>query len=125
MIPAGRRTLITNHEVFGYFAERFDFRVAGAIIPALTTEAEASAAGMDDLVNLIEAERVPAIFVDSTQSTRLAEAIADDSEFAVEVVQLYGESLGGPGSGAETYLSMMRSNASLISDALRSNVSTQ
>ena len=118
VIPPERRVLVTNHEVFGYFADRFDFRVAGAIIPSLSTNAQASAAGMDDLVDLIDTEGVPAIFVESTQSTRLANAIAAESDADVDVVQLFSESLGEPSSGADTYLSMMRANTSLITQAL-------
>jgi zinc/manganese transport system substrate-binding protein len=36
----------------------------------------------------------------------------------VEVVELFTESLGAPGSGAETYLDMMRTNAGLVAAAL-------
>lgn len=118
VIPPDRRVLVTNHEVFGYFSDRFDLRVVGTIIPALTTDAEPSAAGMDELIDVIEAEAVPAIFVESTQSTRLADAIAGESGDAVEVIQLFSESLGEIGSGADTYLTMMRTNASLIAGAL-------
>lgn len=73
---------------------------------------------MDDLVDLIDTEGVPAIFVESTQSTRLANAIAAESDADVDVVQLFSESLGEPSSGADTYLSMMRANTSLITQAL-------
>ena len=40
-VPAERRVLVTNHEVFGYFADRFDFEVLGAVIPSMTTGAAA------------------------------------------------------------------------------------
>lgn len=117
-IPADRRTLVTNHEVFGYFADRYDFEVLGAVIPSLTTNAEASAADLIALAELIREAGVPAIFAETTQSTQLAEALADEVGGDVEVVELFTESLGEPGSGAETYVDMMRTNAELIAGAL-------
>jgi ABC-type Zn uptake system ZnuABC Zn-binding protein ZnuA len=42
-IPAGQRLLVTNHESFGYFADRYGFKVVGTIIPSVSTEAEPSA----------------------------------------------------------------------------------
>ena len=116
-IPEDRRVLVTNHEVFGYFADRYDFEVVGTVIPSGTTLAEPSTGGLDDLATLIEEQGVPAIFGETTQSTRLADALAD-SVGDVEVVELFTESLGEPGSGAETYVGLMRTDAELIAGAL-------
>jgi zinc/manganese transport system substrate-binding protein len=117
-IPDDKRVLVTNHEVFSYFADRFGFDVVGAVIPSLSTNAESSAAEIEELAALIEREGIPAIFGETTQSTQLADALAAAVGSDVEVVVLFAESLGEPGSGAETYVDMMRANAVLISDAL-------
>lgn len=117
-VPVEQRVLVTNHEVFGYFADRFDFEVVGAVIPSSTTNAEPSTAEVEALVALIEQEQIPAIFADTSSPTRLAEAIASSASGDVTVVELYSESLGEPGSGADTYLTMMATNATLVSDAL-------
>jgi len=117
-IPAEQRVLVTNHEVFGYFANRFSFEVVGAVIPSSTTNAEPSTAEVEALVALIEQEQIPAIFADTSSPTRLAEAIASSAGGDVQVVALYSESLGEPGSGADTYLTMMATNAKLIAEAL-------
>ncbi len=118
VVPAADRVLVTNHEVFGYFADRFDFEVIGAIIPSLTTNAEPSAADLEELATLIDAEGIPAIFGETSQSSRLAEVLAEEVGNDVEVVELFSESLGEPGSGAETYVGMMMANAELIASAL-------
>jgi zinc/manganese transport system substrate-binding protein len=73
-VPADRRTLVTNHEVFGYFADRYGFEVVGAVIPAGTTQAEPSAAQLDELAHTIQEHHVPAIFVETSSPTRLADA---------------------------------------------------
>lgn len=116
-VPPDRRTLVTNHEVFGYFADRYGFDVVGAVIPAGTTQAEPSAAQLDELAHTIEEQDVPAIFVETSSPARLAEALADEVG-DVDVVELFSESLGDEGSGGETYAAMMRTNAERIADAL-------
>ena len=71
---------------------------------------------------LIAAEGIPAIFAETTQSTDLADALADEVGGEVAVVELFTESLGEPGSGAETYIDLMRTNAERIVAALTAHV---
>lgn len=117
-IPRDRRNLVTNHHVFGYMAERFDFRIVGAVIPSGTTLASPSAADLDSLTGAIEEAGVPAIFVDSSQPDRLAQALKRESSVDVDVVPLFSESLTEEGKGAGTYLRMMRSNTKAIAGGL-------
>jgi zinc/manganese transport system substrate-binding protein len=117
-IPEEDRVMVTNHEVFGYFAERYGFEVAGAVVPSLTTNAQSSAKELEDLAALLETFAVPVIFAETTQSTQLAEALVAAVGSDVQIVELYTESLGEAGSGADTYLGMMRTNAQMIADAL-------
>ena len=117
-IPDDRRELVTNHEVFGYFAARYDLEVVGTVVPGVTGLAETSPSALDDLVDTIIDRDVPAVFADSTSSTDLADALADEVGRPVQVVELFTESLGEPGSGGETYAAMMRTNATRIRDAL-------
>ncbi|HMJ76484.1 MAG TPA: metal ABC transporter substrate-binding protein [Iamia sp.] len=117
-IPADRRVIITNHEVFGYFADRYDFEVVGAVVPGGGTGAEPSAGALDALAHLIEEEGVPAIFADASSPARLAETLADEVGAEVEVVSLFTEALGAEGSGGETYIAMVRTNAERIVEAL-------
>lgn len=117
-IPGERRQLVTNHHVFGYLAERYDFTVIGAVIPGGTTLAAPSASDLDDLVSAIEKAGVSTIFADSSQPDRLVQVLADEASIDVDVVALFTESLGEPGEGADTYLQMMRSNTELIATGL-------
>ena len=117
-IPGERRQLVTNHHVFGYLAERYDFTVIGAVIPGGTTLAAPSASDLDDLVSAIEKAGVSTIFADSSQPDRLVQVLADEASIDVDVVALFTESLGEPSEGADTYLQMMRSNTELIATGL-------
>jgi len=114
-----QRVLITNHDVFGYFADRYGFEVAGTIIPSGSTLDGTSAEALADLVDVIEDEGVAAIFGDVTASDELAETLASEVG-EVSIVALFTEALGSADSGADTYLSMVRTNAELIVGALAS-----
>ncbi len=116
-VPPERRTLVTNHEVLGYFADRYGFAVVGAVIPATTTQAAASAGEIDALARTITETGVPAVFTDTSATGDLADALAEEVG-DVEVVALHTESLGEPGSGADTYAGMIRTNATRIAGAL-------
>src|SRR5690606_19623413 len=107
----------TNHEVLGLFADRFGFQILGVIIPGGSTLAEPSAADLEALAEAIEEAGVPAIFAETSAPSRLADALAAEGT-DVEVVELYTESLGADGSGAETYLGMIRTSADRIAAAL-------
>ncbi|MET0303662.1 MAG: zinc ABC transporter substrate-binding protein AztC [Microbacteriaceae bacterium] len=117
-IPDDRRSLVTNHHVFGYLAERYDFEVVGAVVPSGTTLAAPSASDLDGLATAIREAGVPAIFVDSSQPARLAEVLAAEAGVDVEIIGLFTESLSGPDEEASTYLDMMRSNGERITAAL-------
>ncbi len=63
-LPEARRKLVTGHESLGYFAQRYGFTLVGAIIPAITSQAEVSAADLASLKQLITTNQVPAIFTE-------------------------------------------------------------
>ncbi|PGH44395.1 zinc ABC transporter substrate-binding protein [Micromonospora sp. WMMA1996] len=113
-IAPERRVLVTNHHVFGYLADRYDFTVVGAIIPSGTTLASPSSSDLASLVTAIRAHRVPAIFVDTSQPARLAEVLASEAGISVKVSALYSESLSDTDGDAPSYLGMMRFNAEAI-----------
>jgi zinc/manganese transport system substrate-binding protein len=117
-IPAEQRALVTNHHVFGYLADRFGFRVVGAVIPGGTTLAAPSAADLRDLSEAIAASGVSTIFAESSQPDRLVQVLAKEADVQVDVVELFTESLTAEGGGAETYLQMMRANTDRIADGL-------
>lgn len=113
-IPETDRKLVTNHEALGYFAARYGLVVVGVIIPGGSTLAEPSSADIAALVAEIERHGVGAVFAESTSPSRLAEAVAAEVGHEVEVVELFTESLGGQGSGAETLVDMLLTDAERI-----------
>ena len=119
-IPAENRVLITNHEVFGYFADRYGFEVAGAIIPGGSTIDGTSAGDLAELAELIIDEGVFAVLADVSASDQLAQTLADEVGGDIQVVELFTESLGDSDSDGATYIDMVRANATRIAEALAS-----
>lgn len=117
-IPEQRRALVTNHHVFGYLAERFSFRVIGAVIPSGTTLASPSSSDLRSLTQAMRKAGVQTVFADSSQPKRLAEVLRTEMDGQVRVVELYSESLTEKGKGAGTYLQMMRANTTAMTDGL-------
>ena len=112
------RVLVTDHDALGYLAERYDFDVVGVAIPGGSTLGDANSSDLADLVVTIQNEGVRAIFGNTAGSPALLETLAAEVGGDVQVVELFVGSLGGPGSGAESYQEMMTTNATRIASAL-------
>jgi zinc/manganese transport system substrate-binding protein len=117
-LPEDRRVLITTHQSFGAFADAYGYEIAGVLLESHSTEgADASAGHVAELVQVIDEHGIPAVFPDTPggedQLAPLAEAAG------VEIAPpLYVDTLGDEGSGAETYIAMMRHNIDTIVTAL-------
>jgi ABC-type Zn uptake system ZnuABC Zn-binding protein ZnuA/ABC-type Mn2+/Zn2+ transport system permease subunit len=112
-VPVAQRKLVTDHDAFGYFADRYGIEVVGAVIPSQTTQAQPSAKDLSALAKLIEREHVKAIFPESSLSPKVAEAIASQTG-ASSNYTLYGDTLGPAGSRGATYLTMEAANANAM-----------
>ena len=117
-IPEASRKLVTNHEALGYFASAYDFEIVGVVIPGGSTLGDPSSAELAALVDVIREQQVSAIFTDLSSPSGLAETVAEEAGSEISVVGLYTESLGEPGSGADTLIGMLTTNAQNVADAL-------
>jgi ABC-type Zn uptake system ZnuABC Zn-binding protein ZnuA len=117
-IPPARRLLVTNHESFGYFADRYGFQIVGTIVPSVSPGASPSAQQLAGLVDTIRETGVPAIFLETGSDPRLAEQIAAETGIKV-VTDLYSHSLTDSTGPAPTYIDMMKANTRAIVDALK------
>ncbi len=117
-VPIEHRKMVTNHFSYGYYADRYGLTLLGTVIPAATSGAETSAADFAALVDLLEQEEVSVVFASTTEPTALADALAEEIGSEVKVIKLHTGSLGEVGSGAETYLDMMRTSTRFIVDNL-------
>ena len=113
-IPQADRKLVTGHESMGYFAQRYGFKLVGAVIPSLSTEAAVSAADMANLKKQIQENQVKAIFTELGTPRDVVDAIS--AETGVKVVQLTTHSLP---KGGWSYFIFMRDIAKTITGALK------
>lgn len=114
-IPASRRLLITSEAAFLYFAAAFDLRHEA--IWGSNAETQSSPRQIMRMVDLVRRERPPALFWESTVTDRHVRSVAEDTGVSI-AGPLYVDSLGSPGSGAEDYFSMLRSNVMLVRSIL-------
>jgi ABC-type Zn uptake system ZnuABC Zn-binding protein ZnuA len=110
------KKLVTNHDAFGYYIDRYGLEFVGSVIPSFDSSAELSGRDIRDLVAKIKATGVRAVFSETTLPPKAAETIA--REAGVKVVTgedaLYGDALGPAGSDGDTYLKMIRHNTTTI-----------
>jgi zinc/manganese transport system substrate-binding protein len=107
-LPVVDRKLVTGHESLGYFAQRYGFKLIGAIIPSLNSQAEVSAADMAALKTLIDENKVKAIFSEIGTPASISQAIG--RETGVKVVSLATHLLPADGS----YITFMRDLAQSV-----------
>ena len=119
-IPPDQRKLVTTHDAFSYFGQRYGFEIVGSLY-GVSTEVEPSPTNVAELVADVREAGVPAIFVESLTDPTLMERVA--GEAGVELGdELLGDSVGDPGSGTDTYDGMLRHNARAIIEGLGGEV---
>jgi ABC-type Zn uptake system ZnuABC Zn-binding protein ZnuA len=116
-VPVAERKLVTDHDAFGYFADRYRITVVGAVIPSQTTQAQPSARDTARLIALVKREHVQAIFPESSINPRLAQTIARETGASADHT-LYGDTLGPTHSPGATYLEMEAANANAMVSGL-------
>ena len=118
LLPVDKRLLVTNHDALGYFAQAYDFKIIGAVIPSVTTDASPSAQQLASLIDTIKKSGAPAIFLDIGENRNLAEQISSETGAKV-VTDLYVESISGPDGPALTYIDMIKYAVTTIISALK------
>lgn len=120
IVPEDRRVLVTAHDAFGYFGERYGFDVRG--IQGISTASEASASDIQDLADFLVEREIPAIFIESTVPTSTIEALqaaANSRGWTVDVGgELFSDAMGEDGTPEGTYEGMIRHNIDTIVAAL-------
>jgi ABC-type Zn uptake system ZnuABC Zn-binding protein ZnuA len=109
-VPPGKRKIVTTHDALGYLARRYGIEVVGAVIPSLSTQAQASAGDVERLVEQIRREGVAAVFPESAVNPDIERSIAREAGARIGE-PLYADSLGEEGSAGETYAGALAADA--------------
>jgi manganese/zinc/iron transport system substrate-binding protein len=120
-LPAERRIVVTSHDAYNYFGRAYGFKVVG--LQGVSTVTEAGLADMARLVDFIKANKVKAIFVESSVSHATIERISKDAGVKIGG-ELFSDAMGTPGQiehgyDLGTYEGMIKHNLTTIVDALK------
>jgi len=114
-IPPQQRILITSHDAFHYFGNRYGLQVESLI--GTSTEADVQTGDFMRVNQLIKDHKIPAIFIESTINPKLMEQISHENKISIGG-KLFADSLGDDQSPANTYINLLKNNANTIAEAL-------
>lgn len=111
------RTIVTNHDSLGYFADRYNLTIIGTVLPSADTGTEANAADLVALADLITSNKVATIFTDAESGDTDSQALAE--RLGIDVVPLLTSSLTSGSESGRSYIELMRTNANTVHSALQ------
>jgi zinc/manganese transport system substrate-binding protein len=114
-IPQSRRKVISTHDAFGYFAAAYGIEFIAPL--GVSTESEASARDIADIVTQIKAAKIPAVFLENISDPRLMQRISAETGARIGGT-LYSDSLTGEKGEAPTYIDLVRHNIKALTSAL-------
>lgn len=115
-IPKAQRKVITSHDAFGYYAKAYGVRFLAP--QGVSTESEASAKGVAQLVRQIKREKIKALFVENISDPRLIDQIGRETGVK-PAGELYSDSLSDANGPAASYMAMMRANTQAMTRAVK------
>lgn len=119
-IEKEKRILVTAHDAFRYFGERYNFKVVG--IQGISTESEAGVKDLEEIVSLLVEKKINAVFVESTVSEKNVKALLEGAKAQGHTVKIGGElfsdAMGQAGTAEGTYIGMIEHNIKTIVEGL-------
>lgn len=120
-IPEGQRILITAHDAFGYFGQAYQIKVMG--LQGISTASEFGLQDIKQLKEVIVANQVKAVFVESSVSPRFINSLVKGVEAEGHQLkvggELFSDAMGLPETEEGTYLGMVKHNVNTIVSALK------
>jgi zinc/manganese transport system substrate-binding protein len=114
-IPEANRTIITSHDAFGYFAHEYGLTFLAP--EGISTDSEASAAGVAALIDQIKSSNASALFIENMSDPRLINEISAETGIAIGG-SLFADALSTADGPAATYVELMKSNVATIRAAI-------
>lgn len=106
-IPQDKRKVLTSHDAFGYFGQRYGVSFLSPV--GFSTESEASASDVAKLITQLKTEHIHSYFIENQTDPRLVKQIAAASG-AQSGGELYPEALTKKGGAADTYVAAFQHN---------------
>lgn len=120
-IPEQQRILVTAHDAFHYFGRAYDIKVHG--LQGISTITEPGLKDVTELTELITANSIKAVFVETSVSEKMIQAVVEGCEDKGHKVviggYLYSDAMGERGTPAATYKGMVHANVKTIVSSLK------
>ena len=113
-IPEAKRKILTSHDAFGYLGREYGITFLSPL--GLSTETEASAARVAELIDQIKKEGINLYFIENSNDPRLVQQIAAATG-ARPGGELFAEALSASDGPVPTYAKMFRHNIEEIAKA--------
>lgn len=115
-IPQDKRKVLTSHDAFGYFGQRYGVKFLSPV--GFSTESEASAADVAGLITQLKHEKIHVYFIENQTDPRLVKQIASSSG-AVSGGELYPEALTIKGGAADSYIAAFKHNVNAMVSSMK------
>ncbi|WP_414147308.1 metal ABC transporter substrate-binding protein [Erwinia sp. BNK-24-b] len=115
-IPAAKRKVLTSHDAFGYFGQRYGVTFMSPV--GFSTESEASASDVAGLITQLKNEHIHSYFIENQTDPRLVKQIASATG-AQPGGELYPEALTEKGGVADTYITAFRHNVTAMLNSMK------
>ncbi len=106
-ISPERRSVITTHDAFQYFAKAYGINFISAL--GISTASQASAKDIVKLIEQIRSKKASAIFLENMSDSRLMKQIEKDTNIGIGGT-LYSDSLSATNEPAASYIGMFKHN---------------
>ncbi|KMJ56062.1 manganese transporter [Bacillus sp. LL01] len=115
-IPEEKRTIVISENAFKYFGKAYGYETIG--IWELNSHEEGTPGQISRVVDLIQDESIPAVFLETTIDSRFMDTVSSNA--GVDIAgEVYTDAVGPSGSGAETYIDMMTHNVNTFVEGLK------
>lgn len=114
------QVLVTAHDAFAYFGKAYQLEVKS--LQGLSTLSEPGLRDLTELIQIVQENKVKAIFAEQTISPKAIRAVAAGAAERNHQVNLAGplftDSLDAVGTPAGTYIGMVKTNLKIIYESL-------
>lgn len=115
-VPATKRKILTSHDAFGYFGQRYGVQFLAPV--GFSTESEASASDVAGLIKQLKNEKIHTYFIENQTDPRLVKQIASATG-AQPGGELYPEALSEKDGPAASYVAAFKHNVKSIAASMK------
>lgn len=117
-IPQEKRILVTSEGAFKYFSKAYGFE--SAFIWEINTDSQGTPEQMNRIIGIIEANQIPALFLETSVNPKTMETISAETGVPVHS-RIFTDSLAKKGEDGDTYIKMVKWNIDKVIEGLSRN----